>query len=70
MTPRATPDVTRAAHSSSSGVLIRRAAWRRDAGTGASASALMKACTSTVSFDASSAAAIAADVAPSVAVYI
>ena len=70
VTPRVMPEVTRAAHSSSSGVLIRRTAWRSEGGMGASGSAFMKSFTSVVSLETISDTANAADVYPSVAVYI
>ena len=69
VTPRVMPEVTRAAHSSSSGVLIRRTAWRSEGGMGASGSAFMKSFTSVVSLETISDTANAADVYPIVAVY-
>mmetsp|Transcript_9708 Transcript_9708/g.39297 ORF Transcript_9708/g.39297 Transcript_9708/m.39297 type:complete len:237 (+) Transcript_9708:2468-3178(+) len=59
-TPLATPEVTLAAHSSSSGVLSTLSACLSDGGTGASASECRKSLTSTASLATVSPAAIAA----------
>ena len=58
--PLATPEVTLAAHSSSSGVLSTLSACLSDGGTGASASECRKSLTSTASLATVSPAAIAA----------